>query len=130
MACISLSAQKKKLPYRQKTPVSGGSSFVCGTDELRFRFKNDTAHIAVENMMNAAILRYAQQQRTDTTDITLPVVFHIVGDVSPFVDSQMVAAVANLNDAFCKTGKYSPSVGVDTHIRFCMAQTDPDGGAR
>lgn len=126
--CVSLFAQKKKLPYRQKTPVPGGPSFICGTDELRLRFNNDTAHIVAENMMNAAILRHAQQQRTDTTNITLPVVFHIVGDVSPFVDSQMVAAVANLNAAFGKTGKYSPSVGVDTHIRFCMAQTDPNGG--
>jgi gliding motility-associated-like protein len=64
----------------------------------------------------------------DTT-YTLPVVVHIIADApSAIPDITIINAIQDLNDAFGKAGAYSASKGVDTKIRFCLAQKDPDGG--
>ena len=72
-----------------------------------------------------------QNAASNVTDeiITLPVVFHIVNqDPNSISDGQIISALKDLNDAFSKSGSYVASAGVDTKIRFCLAQKDPDGG--
>ncbi len=99
----------------------------CGTDLFLTTSRKKTAFALAEQRMNTAILRY--HQRADTDIITLPVVFHIVdGNPGFFSDAQVASAIADLNDAFGKTGVYSASAGADTKIRFCLAKKDPDGG--
>ncbi len=61
--------------------------------------------------------------------VVLPVIFHILSD-DPYSisDQTIINGLQELNDAFSKKGKWSASKGVDTKIRFCLAQKDPDGG--
>ncbi len=102
----------------------------CGFDEMRQFLKSDTNYLLAETNLNLGIKEY-YQHRTDTLTgvITLPVVFHIVGNnPARITDLQVAAGLQNLNDAFGKAGVYSSSTGVDTRIKFCFAKTDPDGG--
>ncbi|MFM1962820.1 MAG: hypothetical protein RLZZ172_1665 [Bacteroidota bacterium] len=67
----------------------------------------------------------------DTTNIyLLPIVIHII-DNNPeaITDSMVIAAIADLNDAFAHRGAYALDTnGADTRIQFCIAKTHPDGG--
>ncbi len=98
----------------------------CSFDQLMQIKRQESSFIAAEKKMNNEIL-----QRTTTaidTIITLPVVFHII-DPNPYTTTDLTIqnALRDLNDAFGKTGAYGSSTGVDTKIRFCLAQKAPDG---
>ena len=121
-------SQTKVLPFAHFHKTGTSPQKNCGFDDLRLAHKKDSNFIGLEDVMNKAIL-HRQIYRSDTAPVTLPVVFHVVGS-NPYaiIDTDLVAALQNLNDAFGKAGVYSASMGVDSYIRFCFAHTDPDGG--
>jgi gliding motility-associated-like protein len=63
-------------------------------------------------------------------ELVVPLVFHIISnDPDTITDQEVIAAVADLNNAFAHAGPYaSGSDGVNTGIRFCLAKVAPDGG--
>ena len=70
-----------------------------------------------------------KKSNTIDTIITLPVVFHIIHqNPNSITNATINNAIADLNNAFSKAGAYGGSPGVDTKIRFCLAQKAPDGG--
>lgn len=102
-------------------------SNICNNDMNLFRLRKDPAFKAREEQMNRQIMNAVTQLPGDT--ITVPVVFHIVNqDPNSIGDGAILSALQDLNDAFSKSGAYAASSGVDTKIRFCLAQKDPDGG--
>ena len=105
------------------TPVSN----ICSNLTLLAGQRIDPVYKAAEERMNREIL-IASRSVTDTI-ITLPMVVHIVNsNPASITDLQVINGVNDLNDAFGKTGLYSASLGADTKIRFCLAQSNPDSG--
>ncbi|MGZ5134279.1 MAG: M43 family zinc metalloprotease, partial [Flavitalea sp.] len=103
------------------------TSSLCSNDMILARQRKDPAFTAREQLMNNQILNASDSLLGDT--ITLPVVFHIINNnPNSITDMQITNALQELNEAFSKSGKYSGSAGVDTKIRFCLSQKDPDGG--
>ena len=96
----------------------------CGTDLLLQNFRKSGQYNRAEEKMNLTISQAARLMNNDT--IVLPVVFHILAD-NPFSISDVVIknGLADLNDAFAKRGSWAGSKGVDTKIRFCLAQQAP-----
>jgi hypothetical protein len=73
------------------------------------------------------ILNHQGFERED--ELVVPVVVHIIhqnGDEN-ISDAQVEIAIEQLNHGFANTGPYFLPTGIDTHIRFCLAGTDPDG---
>ena len=100
---------------------------MCSNDANLVQLRKDPAFLAKEQRMNTQIMSALSELDDDT--ITLPVVFHIVNDnPGSITDAVMLSALEDLNNAFSKSGAYAGSSGVDTKIRFCLAQKDPDGG--
>ncbi|MES2649809.1 MAG: PKD domain-containing protein [Bacteroidota bacterium] len=98
----------------------------CGTDNLLKTARQVAAYRMKEAEMNREI---ANTPVILNDELTLPVVFHIIGEDQTLIPDQLIAdALKNLNEAFSKTGAYALGDGVDTKIRFCMAKTGPDGG--
>ncbi len=59
----------------------------------------------------------------------IPVVVHIISDnPDAITDATIIAAIADLNDAFAHTGAWGAGPGANTGISFCLANKDPDGG--
>ena len=121
-----VSAQQN-LPSPGKPVSIRENQLDCGTDILLKQLRQNPAAREREAQMNREILRYVK--RTDTADVVLPVVIHIIND-NPFAinDQQVIDGLQDLNDAFSKSGAYAASAGADTKIGFCLAKTDPDGG--
>lgn len=61
---------------------------------------------------------------------TIPVVFHLIEGTSTISDVGVSNALKGLNEAFAHAGSFGvdDTIGVDTRIRFCLAQRAPDGG--
>lgn len=61
--------------------------------------------------------------------LTIPVVIHLIHNNGPenIPDEQIELGLERLNDAFASVGNFSNPNGVDTGIRFCLAQRDPEG---
>ena len=99
----------------------------CSNDIMLYNLRKDPVYKAREEAMNKAIRDAYRSINGDT--IILPVVIHII-DQNPasVTDLDVLAGVQDLNDAFSKAGAYAASLGVDTKIRFCLSQKDPDGG--
>jgi gliding motility-associated-like protein len=120
----SLLAQVRQ-PYVPQDPVL--PSINCGSDGALKELRKDAGFRTREEAMNRAILSAARLQ--DDEILTLPVVFHIVRDnPSDVSDAFIKEKLQELNDAYANAGAFSNSKGVDTRIRFCLAQKDPDGG--
>ena len=98
----------------------------CGTDYLLKTARQTAAYRLQESNMNREI---SNTPVTLSDEVTLPVVFHIIGEDQSLIPDQMITdALRDLNEAFSKTGVYALGDGVDTKIRFCLAKTGPDGG--
>lgn len=130
-----LVAQKKKTPQViVSNEIMPAGNINCGSDLILERLRSDPGYKLAEEKMNRDILAYSTSARIMAVDYTLPVVFHVISsNPSAVTDAQLIAALADLNDAFAKTGAYiggdhPATPGVDTRIRFCLAQKDPDGG--
>jgi len=114
------------------------------------RYNNDLVYRASYDAERADWVRYAMthdaNEAGNRSTLTIPVVIHIVhlpGEDTPQAgtsnptDFQAIEGLRFLNEAFSKTGShYGDSVlrlsnagvrPVDTQIRFCLAQVDPDG---
>lgn len=65
-----------------------------------------------------------QRIQQDTTELVIPIVFHIVhaGGPENLPDSMAHNALRDLNDGFANRGYYAPSTGVPIHISFCLSQ--------
>jgi gliding motility-associated-like protein len=100
---------------------------LCGLDISLNRLRHDPKFKAKEEKMNREILNFHRNLDIDST--VVPVVFHIIHqDPTSITDQVLLNALKELNDAFAKRGNYAASKGVDTKIRFCLSQKDPDGG--
>ena len=129
VSSFSIAQQANKpMPY---TPpgnmLQNDASGICGFDISLHHLRNDPQYKAREDKMNREILNFQQNLNNDS--IVVPVVFHIINnDPSTVTDKVIKDALKELNDAFAKRGNYAASNGVDTKIRFCLSQKDPDGG--
>ena len=112
---------------QHKTPLSGSDTRKCVQDIRLFNLRKNASFRIREDAMNEAIMMASRALPGDT--LTLPVVIHIINqDPLSISDQDVIDGVQDLNDAFSKLGNYSTSVGVDTKLRFCLSQKDPDGG--
>lgn len=124
----SFAQQKfKPLPDSVRKPLGSSTAHACSNDMLLFSLRKDPSYKSREEAMNRAILAASRSLSGDT--IILPVVVHII-DQNPgsITDQDVIDGIAALNDAYSKTGAFASSPGVDTKIRFCLSQKDPDGG--
>lgn len=133
--CISICHIACGLKAQTNTPLSGSVytdsaplAIKSRSDNFLQRLRQEPGYKAKEEKMNREILMAQRPFAGDT--LVLPVVFHIIS-LNPFAvpDQVIINALQDLNDAFGKTGSYAGSKGVDTKIRFCLAQKDPDGGS-
>ncbi|TDW99225.1 M43 family zinc metalloprotease [Dinghuibacter silviterrae] len=124
---LALTARGQVPSYMHPISASYFAS-TCGTEQRMRNGRLDATFRLQEQRINEQILK-AEEKEPALVDYTLPVVFHIVGtNPSAVTDAQIVAAVQDLNDAFAHTGVYATGPGANTHIHFCLAQTDPLGG--
>lgn len=115
---------KTNSPYSPNTPPS---PILCSFDQLMTIKRSSSTFRVQEMKMNNDIL--VKKSNTIDTTIILPVVFHIINQ-NPYsiTNTTIINAINDLNNAFGKSGSYNGSTGVDTKIRFCLAQVAPDGG--
>lgn len=103
----------------------------CGSDEYENRLlKNSDYRYQVqkeEKAYRANALRPKIQKRNN--EVTIPVVFHIIHNNGPenISDAEVLQGLEHLNQAFANVGPYQNEEGVDTKIRFCLAQRDNNG---
>jgi len=66
--------------------------------------------------------------RSRGTDITFPVVFHVIHNNGPenISDDKIKEGLKNLNDAFANKGYYNQGTGVPIGIDFCLAIQSPE----
>jgi gliding motility-associated-like protein len=114
-------------PNQPFNPNNPPASVLCSFDQLMSVQRSSSTFRVQEMKMNHDI--QIKKSNTIDTIITLPVVFHIVNQ-NPYsiANSTIQNAINDLNNAFAKAGSYAGSTGVDTKIRFCLAQKAPDGG--
>jgi hypothetical protein len=128
-SCILFSLNvkaQKPLPQSFSDSIFG-TGHLCSTDRMLQKLRQEKDYKAREDKMNDQIARFARPAANDT--LIVPVVIHIINqDPFSIEDSTIRNGIADLNDAFSKSGAYSASLGVDTKIRFCIAKKDPDGG--
>jgi gliding motility-associated-like protein len=105
------------------------------------QLRTNPAYVSAEKKMNDDIHKFIMNKRNPNRivmhgtlpadPVILPVVVHIIRDDPSETAIPTLAiktAIDDLNHAFGKTGPYAASKGVDTKIRFALAQKDPDGG--
>lgn len=122
---VEAQAPSKPFPQNITQPPAGVIS--CGTDRILEQMRQSPTYVQQEKAFNTRVLSGTGLLEDEV--VTLPVVFHIVSRKPEAVTDGIIRdAVKELNDAFGKTGKFAASKGADTRIRFCLAQTDPEGG--
>ncbi|MFZ6023492.1 MAG: gliding motility-associated C-terminal domain-containing protein [Bacteroidota bacterium] len=117
-------AIKPNQPFNPNNPPA---SILCSFDQLMSVQRSSSTFRVQEMKMNYDI----QLKKSNTIDtiIILPVVFHIINqNPNSITDATIINAINDLNNAFGKAGVYAGSLGIDTKIRFCLAQKAPDGG--
>ncbi len=92
--------------------------------------KKHLAH--VEQQIQAAIWRNSthNSSRTSHDVFMIPIVVHIIheGGFENISDAQVESQIQILNEDYGKmTGTNGDGNGVDTHVRFCLANKDPSG---
>ena len=101
----------------------------CGIDGMLIELRKRPDFAAIEKHANEVILKKVLDTGSTTDTAVLPLVFHIINtNPSAITDQAIINAVKDLNDAFSKSGNYAASKGIDTKIRFKLAQKDPNGG--
>lgn len=104
----------------------------CAADEAKVYIMGKYPHLLhKEEAMNNGIrkIELKRNERSQEEERYISVVVHIIhnnGDEN-ISDEQVLQGLADLNDAFANEGFYYSANGVDTHIRFCLAQQDPQG---
>jgi len=131
----SIAQQKNFSPYIDSMLLAGSQNINCGIDNLLKELRKNPAYVAKEKKMNDAIYnRLTSRVKVNGINpnapvITLPVVVHIINpNPAAITDAQVLNGINDLNDAFSKNGAYAASKGVDTRIRFVLAQKDESGG--
>lgn len=105
----------------------------CLSDVLRERLQAaDPVQVEKERAINHQVYRsliHGNTLREDTAIRTIPVVVHIIhqGGEENISDELVILGIQHLNEAFANTGSYHQPAGMDTRIRFCLAQQDPQG---
>lgn len=122
----------------------------CGADNFLQSLRMDPAFRLNEIKMNEQIRRYTAATKSTSSKrvkalrtgiekttsispvtgiISIPVVVHIINSNPESVTDQMVIdGIKELNLAFAHQGVYSvDTLGVNTGIQFCLANTAPDG---
>ncbi|MEN0046836.1 MAG: M43 family zinc metalloprotease [Bacteroidota bacterium] len=101
-------------------------SIDCGTVEMETQAEKTQFQV-----INEGVYKYLTQQNTPKSDtiITLPIIVHVIQNskTSGIADEQVRRGIQHLNDAFSNTNSYDRGEGVDTRIRFRLAQTTPTG---
>jgi len=114
----------------------------CGTPRYMERLKTQDPELESRMMLNEELLRNfsndVQNQRTASTIITIPVVFHVLYRTSAQNISQarILDQLATLNADYARLNAdtvntpapFKPLAG-GSNIRFCLAQRDPAGNA-
>ncbi|MBC7888880.1 MAG: gliding motility-associated C-terminal domain-containing protein [Ferruginibacter sp.] len=129
VSSVSVAQQgNKPMPYTAPANmIQNDGSGICGLDNSLNHLRRDPQYKSGEAKMNREILNFQRGVNNDST--VVPVVFHIINqDPSTIPDQVITDALNELNDAFAKRGNYLAGNGVDTKIRFCLSQKDPDGG--
>lgn len=106
--------------------------WTCGTDNFRFQMGIASSLDAKQSYWDyqyASYIRANKNHNKVRQIYTIPVVVHIIHNNGSenISNLQVVQAIQDLNDAFANTGDYQFPLGVDTEIRFCLAQRDPNG---
>lgn len=119
------------LPAQERPPVTRPQPFVaapvCGADGWLSGVRQDASFRAREEQVNRQVLEATRQ--LDDAILTLPVVFHVISkNPSAVPDARLLDALKELNDAYANAGSFAAPLGIDTKIRFCLAQKDPEGG--
>ena len=113
------------MPFTAVAPSTPG--ILCGADGWLNGARKDAAFRTREELMNRQILSATRQ--LDDAVLTMPVVFHVISrNPSVVPDQRILDALQELNDAFANAGSFATAKGIDTKIRFCLAQKDPEGG--
>jgi PKD repeat protein len=129
---LFLSTMKKLLLVLLFLPFCGFSQIKnCATDILQERLKLAKPDRAIkENQFNNKVIQaVANNSVKRIGDITIPVVVHIIhqNGNENISDALVIEGIEHLNQAFSNTGNFQDADGVDTHIRFCLAQQDEYG---
>lgn len=126
--CITAGAQQISVkPHQPFNPNNPPANVLCSFDQLMQVQRSSSTFRVQEMKMNYDI--QVKKSSTIDTIITLPIVFHIVNqNPNSISNTTILNAINDLNNAFSKSGTYAGSTGVDTKIRFCLAQKAPDGG--
>jgi gliding motility-associated-like protein len=87
----------------------------------------------IRNLLPAMLLlpafAVAVPEKGLDNNYVIPVVVHIISqNPGAITDLQIMNAINDLNNAFAHTGIYGSGPGANTHISFCLAKLDPDGG--
>lgn len=112
----------------------------CATDEvLEMTLKNDTSILKRYLRSTKEIPNLHRYTKNTNEDLVIPVVFHIMHKGEPYgvesnvSDDVILQALESLNADFAgnpyfETTNDNPLYPqTDSHIKFCLAQTDPDG---
>lgn len=118
--------------HKLESDIAAPGHGKCASDEAGVYIMGKYPHLALkEEAMNNGIRKneLKRSERSQEEDRYISVVVHIIhynGDEN-ISDAQVLQGIADLNDAFANEGFYNTADGVDTHIRFCLAQQDPQG---
>ncbi len=123
---------KDLFAQKNQSEINFAINNFCSNDVINKELRKNPNYLAIEENFNKQIAQHIQLRRrnpTIDTLITLPIVVHIINtNPAAIANATIMSGIADLNDAFSKSGAYSASVGADTKIAFCLAQTDPQGG--
>ncbi|MBL4703766.1 MAG: hypothetical protein JKY54_04545 [Flavobacteriales bacterium] len=105
----------------------------CLTDALYENYKNKKPLFlkktsSTQVLISKKLAELAKAGELKST-YSIPVVFHVVhnGGSANIPNSQIQAALNDLNEAFDNLGFYDPSIGVAVNIDFCLAVQDEFG---
>lgn len=131
LSCCSIyTVAQQTIPVKPLQPFNPGNQptpILCSFDQM-MSVQRSSSNFRVQEMKMNYDIQIKKSNTIDTT-IILPVVFHIINqNPNSISNATIVNAINDLNNAFGKAGTYAGSLGVDTKIRFCLAQKAPDGG--
>jgi len=114
---------------QQELPLN--LQFQCASDEM---MQANPALQAKQQALEQFLInkKTVGNAKTTAPPYVLPVVVHIIHNngAENIPDAQVITAIEHLNQAFAHEGYYAQQGdGVDTDIKFCLAQRDPDGNA-
>lgn len=116
----------------QPVPIVGETSRgqVCGATGIHRLAQQNEGYDARWQAFENEVLNFIHEgaNRSETV-YSIPVVVHIVHNGGPenISNSQVLAAIGHLNDAFRNRGVFDSTAGVDVEIEFCLAASDTNG---